>query len=68
MVPIELSRAEELVLVAQATEHGKAITPQGMAEDLATTLPLATDTPVIIARSMNLRMWRHPATQPNLEQ
>ena len=65
---IELSRAAELVLVAPATAHIMAKMAQGMADDLATTLLLATDTPVMIAPSMNVRMWQHPATQRNLKQ
>ncbi|MDO7720954.1 bifunctional phosphopantothenoylcysteine decarboxylase/phosphopantothenate--cysteine ligase CoaBC [Planktomarina temperata] len=65
---IELSRAADLVLVAPATAHIMAKMAQGMADDLATTLLLATDTPVMIAPSMNVRMWQHPATQRNLKQ
>ncbi|MCO4808902.1 MAG: bifunctional phosphopantothenoylcysteine decarboxylase/phosphopantothenate--cysteine ligase CoaBC, partial [Planktomarina temperata] len=65
---IELSRAAELVLVAPATAHIMAKMAQGIADDLATTLLLATDTPVMIAPSMNVRMWQHPATQRNLKQ
>jgi phosphopantothenoylcysteine decarboxylase/phosphopantothenate--cysteine ligase len=40
---------------------------QGRADDLASTLLLATDTPVLIAPAMNVRMWQHPATQRNLD-
>ena len=58
----------ELVLVAPATAQIMAKMAQGMADDLATTLLLATDTPVMIAPSMNVRMWQHPATQRNLKQ
>jgi len=65
---IELSRAADLVLVAPATAQIMAKMAQGMADDLATTLLLATDTPVMIAPSMNVRMWQHPATQRNLKQ
>ncbi|MDB2507703.1 bifunctional phosphopantothenoylcysteine decarboxylase/phosphopantothenate--cysteine ligase CoaBC [Planktomarina temperata] len=65
---IELSRAADLVLVAPATAHIMAKMAQGMADDLATTLLLATDTAVMIAPSMNVRMWQHPATQRNLKQ
>ncbi|MDC1467337.1 bifunctional phosphopantothenoylcysteine decarboxylase/phosphopantothenate--cysteine ligase CoaBC [Planktomarina temperata] len=65
---IELSRAADLVLVAPATAHIMAKMAQGMADDLATTLLLATDTAVMIAPSMNVRMWQHPATQRNLNQ
>ena len=63
---IQLSRAADLVLVAPATASIMAKMAQGLADDLATTLCLATDTPVMIAPSMNVRMWNHPATQRNL--
>ena len=65
---IELSRAADLILVAPATAQIIANMAHGMADDLATTLLLATDTPVMIAPSMNVRMWQHPATQRNLKQ
>jgi len=65
---IELSRAADLILVAPATAQIMAKMAQGMADDLASTLLLATDTPVMIAPSMNVRMWQHPATQRNLKQ
>ena len=65
---IELSRAADLILVAPATAQIIAKMAHGMADDLATTLLLATDTPVMIAPSMNVRMWQHPATQRNLKQ
>ena len=65
---IELSRAADLILVAPATAQIIAKMANGMADDLATTLLLATDTPVMIAPSMNVRMWQHPATQRNLKQ
>lgn len=63
---IQLSRVADLVLVAPATADLMAKMAQGMAGDLATTLLLATDTPVMIAPAMNVRMWEHPATQRNL--
>lgn len=63
---IQLSRVADLVLVAPATADLMAKMAQGMAGDLATTLLLATDTPVMIAPAMNVRMWDHPATQRNL--
>ena len=63
---IELSRSADLILVAPATAHLMAKMAHGMADDLASTLLLATDTPVMIAPSMNVRMWDHPATQRNL--
>ena len=40
----------------------------GIADDLATTLLLATDKPVVVAPAMNVRMWQHPATQRNVAQ
>lgn len=63
---IQLSRVADLVLVAPATADLMAKMAQGLAGDLASTLLLATDTPVMIAPAMNVRMWRHPATQRNL--
>jgi phosphopantothenoylcysteine decarboxylase/phosphopantothenate--cysteine ligase len=63
---IQLSRVADLVLVAPATADLMAKMAQGLAGDLATTLLLATDTPVMIAPAMNVRMWQHPATQRNL--
>lgn len=65
---IHLSRSADLVLVAPATADLMAKMAQGLASDLATTLLLATDTPVMIAPAMNVRMWQHPATQRNLSQ
>ena len=64
---IELSRSADLIVVAPATADLMAKMAQGHANDLASTLLLATDTPVMIAPSMNVRMWEHPATQRNLE-
>lgn len=63
---IQLSRVADLVLVAPATADLMAKMAQGLAGDLATTLLMATDTPVMIAPAMNVRMWEHPATQRNL--
>jgi phosphopantothenoylcysteine decarboxylase/phosphopantothenate--cysteine ligase len=63
---IQLSRVADLVVVAPATADLMAKMAQGMANDLASTLLLATDTPVMIAPAMNVRMWEHPATQRNL--
>lgn len=63
---IQLSRVADMVLVAPATADLMAKMAQGMAGDLATTLLLATDTPVMIAPAMNVRMWEHPSTQRNL--
>ena len=63
---IQLSRSADLILVAPATADIMAKMAQGRADDLASTLLLATDTPVMIAPAMNVRMWDHPATQRNL--
>ncbi len=62
---IQLSRSADLVLVAPATADLMAKMAQGLAGDLASTLLLATDTTVILAPAMNVRMWEHPATQRN---
>lgn len=63
---IQLSRAADLVVVAPATAGLMAKMAAGMADDLATTLLLATDKAVTIAPAMNVRMWEHPATRANL--
>jgi len=63
---IELSRAADLIVVAPATADLMAKMAGGLANDLASTLLLATDKRVLIAPSMNVRMWNHPATQRNL--
>lgn len=63
---IELSRAADLVIVAPATAGLMAKMAAGLADDLASTLLLATDKPVLIAPAMNVRMWLNPATQANL--
>ncbi|WP_336096325.1 bifunctional phosphopantothenoylcysteine decarboxylase/phosphopantothenate--cysteine ligase CoaBC [Roseovarius sp. CH_XMU1461] len=63
---IELSRSADLIVVAPATADLMAKMAQGHADDLASTLLLATDTPVLVAPAMNVRMWEHPATQRNL--
>ncbi len=65
---IELSRDADLVVVAPATANILARMAQGLADDMATTLLLATDKPVLVAPAMNVRMWHHPATQRNIEQ
>lgn len=64
---IELSRAADLVVVAPATADLMAKMAHGHANDLASTLLMATDKRVLIAPSMNVRMWDHAATQRNLE-
>ncbi len=65
---IQLSRSADLLLVAPATADLMAKMAQGHANDLASTLLLATDTPVMLAPAMNVRMWTHPATQRNIAQ
>lgn len=63
---IELSRSADLVVIAPATANILAKLANGLADDLASTLLLATDKPVLAAPAMNVRMWEHPATQANL--
>jgi phosphopantothenoylcysteine decarboxylase/phosphopantothenate--cysteine ligase len=63
---IELSRSADLIVVAPATADLMAKMAQGQADDLASTLLLATDTAVLIAPAMNVRMWQHAATQRNI--
>ncbi len=63
---IQLSRVADLLVVAPATADLMAKMAQGRADDLASTLLLATDTPVMVAPAMNVRMWQHPATQRNI--
>ncbi len=63
---IRLSREADVILVAPATANLIARMSGGQADDLATTALLATDKPVMIAPTMNTRMWTHAATQRNL--
>ncbi|MBV8973456.1 MAG: bifunctional phosphopantothenoylcysteine decarboxylase/phosphopantothenate synthase, partial [Sphingomonadaceae bacterium] len=63
---IELSRASDLIVVCPATADLMAKMAAGMADDLATTLLLATDTPVMAVPAMNVRMWTHAATVANV--
>jgi phosphopantothenoylcysteine decarboxylase/phosphopantothenate--cysteine ligase len=65
---IELSRSADFVLVCPATADLLAKMAGGLADDLATTLLLATDKKVIVAPAMNVRMWQHPATERNVAQ
>jgi phosphopantothenoylcysteine decarboxylase/phosphopantothenate--cysteine ligase len=65
---IQLSRAADFVLVCPATADLLAKMAAGIADDLATTLLLATDKPVVVAPAMNVRMWLHPATARNIQQ
>lgn len=63
---IQLSRDADLVVVAPASADILAKMATGRADDLATTVLLATDKPVLAAPAMNVRMWHHPANQANL--
>ncbi|MGJ8585287.1 MAG: bifunctional phosphopantothenoylcysteine decarboxylase/phosphopantothenate--cysteine ligase CoaBC [Marinosulfonomonas sp.] len=64
---IELSRAADLVVVAPATADLLAKMAGGHANDLASTLLMATDKRVLVAPAMNVRMWEHAATQRNVD-
>ena len=64
---IQLSREADLVVVCPATADLLARMAAGAADDLATTLLLATDKPVLACPAMNVRMWLHPATRRNVE-
>ena len=64
---VELSRQADLLVVAPATASLMAKAAAGIADDLATTVLLATDKPVLMAPAMNVRMWEHPATRRNLQ-
>lgn len=63
---IAAAQAAEVVVVAPATAHVLARMAHGLADDLLTTLLLATPAPVVVAPAMNVQMWRHAATQENL--
>jgi len=63
---IQLSREADLLVVCPATADLLAKMAAGIADDLATTLLLATDKPVLAAPAMNVRMWHHAATQRNV--
>ena len=65
---IQLSRAAHLIVVAPATADLMAKMAHGHADDLASTLLLATDQRILVAPAMNVRMWQHPATQRNIAQ
>ena len=65
---IQLSRQADLVVICPATANILAKMAAGIADDLATTILLATDKPVLAVPAMNVRMWNHPATQRNLSQ
>ncbi len=63
---IQLSRSANLVVVAPASADVLARMAGGRADDLATTVVLATDKPVLVAPAMNVRMWTHAATRANI--
>ncbi len=65
---IALSRAADLIVAAPATADLMAKMAAGLAGDLASTVLLATDTPVLVAPAMNVRMWTHTATRRNVAQ
>ena len=65
---IRLSRSADLIVVAPATADLMGKMAVGLANDLASTILMATDTPVLCAPAMNTRMWDHPATRRNLVQ
>ena len=65
---IRLSREADLIVVAPATANLIAKAANGIGDDLASTVLLAADKPVLFVPSMNARMWQHPATQRNLAQ
>ena len=64
---IQLSRQADLVVVCPATANLLAKMTAGIADDLATTLLLATDKPVLAVPAMNVKMWQHAATSRNIE-
>src|SRR6201996_4204453 len=64
---IQLSRSADLLVVAPASADILAKMAAGLADDLASTVLLATDTPVLVAPAMNVRMWLHPATVANMQ-
>ena len=65
---IQLSRSADLIVVCPATADLMAKATAGLANDLASTTLLATDTPVLMVPAMNVRMWEHAATQRNIAQ
>ena len=64
---IDLARWADVALLAPATANLIARIAQGMADDLLTTVLLATKAPVVVAPAMNTQMWGHPRVQANLE-
>jgi|TARA_Y100000389_G_scaffold194360_1_gene224243 phosphopantothenoylcysteine decarboxylase/phosphopantothenate--cysteine ligase len=64
---IALSRWADLILVEPATANTISKLAQGSAEDLASTVILASNKPIFLVPAMNVRMWEHPSTKNNLE-
>lgn len=64
---IALSRSADLIVVCPASANMLARMAAGLSDDLASTVLLATDTPVMVAPGMNVRMWDHPATRSNVQ-
>ncbi|MBT3358259.1 MAG: bifunctional phosphopantothenoylcysteine decarboxylase/phosphopantothenate--cysteine ligase CoaBC [Rhodospirillales bacterium] len=64
---IQLSREADVLVVAPATANTLAKMANGLADDLASTILLATSAPIMVAPAMNVRMWNHEATQNNLK-
>lgn len=64
---IQLSRSADLIVIAPASANFLAQMAQGTAQDLASSCVLASDTPVLVAPAMNVRMWLHPATRRSIE-
>ncbi len=65
---IQLSRQADLIVICPATANIMAKMAAGIADDLATTILLATDKPVLAVPAMNVRMWNHAATKRNIVQ
>ncbi len=63
---IAVAQAIDALVIAPATANCLAKLAQGLADDLISTLYLATEAPVIVAPAMNVNMWNHPATQANV--
>jgi len=64
---IRLSREADLIVIAPASANLIAKMAQGIADDLASTVLLATNKPVMLAPAMNVMMWQNPATQANVK-
>ncbi|MCK5374220.1 MAG: bifunctional phosphopantothenoylcysteine decarboxylase/phosphopantothenate--cysteine ligase CoaBC [Alphaproteobacteria bacterium] len=64
---IRLSREHDLIIIAPGSAHMMAKMAHGLADDLASTLLLASDKPIMIAPAMNSVMWRHKATRANVD-